>query len=479
MTKHPVFVSLAWVIAFHAAGQEAPVDAFPQGDFPAAVVAVVPGDAVRVTVGDGDALAGLYGVSTMSRSRNEAAATRDFIRERTADATVTVRPVKTVAGMPYAEIVLPAGDVLNHLLLSEGHADLDLLTAADDAHYAALAGAGAAREAVETPVATPSARAPEPVELRAALADFRMRRQLRDTAAFEAGLEKWAAMPEEYREGVRQHYEQALEAAGADGAALLASLRAEVNARDRALRDTRAVIEERRAAIAAERERVLHDPSLQTNRRLYERFRADALADRIAGFPRSAHWNERFAERYRARAVVGQLQADAEYLARRRAHEDVLRSLTAEQRAHAEAVYRANTRLRAASIQASDRQARLLRTLVQFDLYDQALEEEMRPSLPMRTVAMVEGAESRQLESFRLDAPLGRVDWYADPQQPRAYFTGIIRSVEDDRPVARFRSSDPPHESYLLLDGPGEYYATIETSGPISYLVDVFAIDGN
>ena len=446
----------------------------PPGEFEATVTTVVSGDAVRVTVSDGDALVGLYGVSCLRQARDSASAARTFVQERTGEEVITVRPIKAVAGMPYVEIILPSGEILNHLLLQQGLADFDLLTAAGDAVYASLAG----QEPSSAPEAEADAANPAPSSAPISIEEFRMRRHLRDTAAFEAGLEKWGAMPKEYRDAVRRNHEESLIAADAGGAALLENLRGEVETRNVALESSANAIANRRSAVVEDRERLNNDPELQWNTRRYQNYLADYYADRAAGRHRSARISRQLADRYRVRASFDQARVDAQYETVRSEHESAIRSLTAEQRAQADALRRANVRLRTANIQTSDRIARLLRTIVQLDLYEQAVAQEMHPTLPLRHIAVVEGEGPERSPLFALEAPVGRVDWYANPQRPDAQLSGTIHNASDDRPIAQFRSTTPPHESFLLLDGPGEFYITTNTSGPVSYLVDVFAIEG-
>ena len=474
-----MWIQAATSLALMAAATGAQSAALPEAEFTATVAAVVQGDAVRIDTGGEEVLVGLYGVSCFLRRPEAREAAAEFVRTHTAGDEVTVRVLEEVAGLPYAEIVLPAGEVLNHMMLSRGVADPDPLTARDDEHYAMLAetarsleadaGMEAETEAAPEPPVV-ERRTPQPGEAPESIEAFKARRQLREVAAFEAGREKWLAMPEEYRDRVRREYEEALEATSRRTADSLAALQSQVDLRRNALNNAQAGIAERQAvAFGGFVGGGIGAQPLRTPVNAGQNAGTFADLSRTAQFGRPSGFDP---------PVFGGVAQPRQRFVNPWENAMAMQALAAEQRVQAEALRIANTRLQTARAQANDRTGRLLQALARFELYEEAAEEGLpSPTLSLRPVTRYESNLPQEPAPFLVDEPVMRIDWHASAPRPGARVTGIVYEAEGDRPVARFSSASPPHEAFRILDGDGEYYIETETDGTISYTIEVFGVD--
>lgn len=129
---------VAWtlaVIAFMSAQPVTPIAGVPKEPFKAKILSVPRGDALTLSTAGQKYLVALYGVKCYELAPDAIKRDQEFIRERCQDTEVDVKPVSAIAGLTYVEIVLPAGQILNKVLLEEGLAELDVLSAGQNVEY--------------------------------------------------------------------------------------------------------------------------------------------------------------------------------------------------------------------------------------------------------------------------------------------------------------------------------------------------------
>lgn len=451
---------------------------------PAVVSAVVGSDAVRLSIGEDDVLAGLYGVTNSGSSREMQDAARSYLTEVAVGAEVEVRFRATIAGLDFVEVLLPSGENLNLVLLTSGLARFDHLSAGDDPAYREAVDYGshtsdmgdvaeATGDNPDTGHAKQMAAETTPISIE----EFRWRRQLLQQTMFEAGLEKWRRMPQAYRRAVYLHYSQSLRAHLAQSRTAISQLESQRLSDTLDLIDTRLSIEANKSAIQAEQIRGEDDFDLRWNTNMYERYRRDYLVDSIVGDGLSARMNARMANRYGVRAHLERARVNEEVAARVSPMVEHVRALEAAAQAREANIAALNMRLRTSQIRAQDRFRRLQGALQTVQAYDAAISTRTQPVVPIRPVLVLDQDDLGKRVNFQISGSVWRIDWYLEALDTGSVLSGDVFSAANDAFVGRFSSTAMPHEAFHVLEGPGEYYIRVNPIRVNRYIIEILELD--
>jgi len=446
-------VALALSVLFSASS---PTLAVPDEPFSAQVIEVYHGDSLKLDSSHGPLLVSLYGVRGDPTDLTKIEAAHEFIASATLDATLEVRPMRVISGLSYVEAVLPSGEVLNKLLLEKGLAQLDELSAGNDETYEQIAlRADKSATNEHTDPAPALSRTAEPEDPGKALSQFKIRKQLKEIAQFEAEVEKWRALPEGYRTTLAASYGYTLRSGST-------RLSQETARRQQSVEGTVQRLWDNQARIAAHEQAIGHvnmrelaaladvydDFDLQWDQGLYDTRYKDYLAELATGKRYSAGISAGLLNEYAARIMIDQARVDsnaaavaAEHENVRAAHRAEMAAIQAQHTAIVRMIRHAEAEARAAATMKAKHEKHFADALQRIQILDVAVTDEFQPSLVPIVTERFTGNQSERFAKFTVDTIVWRIDWYVKKQADTASFSIDLYEAEDDKFLEHHRKS--------------------------------------
>lgn len=484
MVQLSVIVSM---IVTLGAGSSTPL-ATNTDQFEALVTAVFSGSAVKLKTDSEEVLVALYGIKC-DESNSAKDRANSFIKSRTDDTKVIVRPISNIAGLLYVEIVLPSELILNEEMLKQGFALLDGLSAGQNENYKNLAAAGAALIESQTDQQESKKAAANREEMEKALAQFKLQKNLKSIASFEAEVEKWRSLPEEYREAIRNHYRIAFGSRAQQNTNIAAqreSVKADaledLDATRRRIRREQSAIALQNAQEQADLEEVYDDSRLKWNASMLESLQDSYEAEVATGHDYSAAITGHLIEEYDYKTAKHQARVEetAEQVAI--AHERVrqervnkVKGLQIQQQQvlgdvqKADAMQRAADRMVASNILASTGELQRIAAL------DDAVNSEFQPILHLWRISQTKDDSNLSHIPFTANSAVWRIDWYFAGIGPDL-LTLEVYSADTNKLVGRMNSDCPPQKAYFIGEGAGKYRLEISTAGNSQFLIDIFEV---
>ncbi len=473
---------LASCLASTAAGQES---------FRARIEQVA-GDGLRIATPDGSQLVALYGLVIDDPRSRDGQLAKEFVATTAGGDEVEVRPLKVLVGLKYVEIVLPRGVVLNELMLEQGLARLDSVTASDNTRYKELelaakaAGVGIWRKA-DDPAEAPAATQTKRTEPEETIQSFTAKRELRRVAEFDAQFRLWSALPEEYRQLVRQYHEQNLLAARVENQMRIAASQEAIAEAQRLLDENNRQIQEQQAAIAEQNNiesarlgELYNDPDFVFNMGMLNgavQNRQVAIStQRRSAADASEYIAWEFSNRVEDDVYRLQQQAvgvSIEHEMVRDQHRGAIGYLASEQAAIQSLGAQAEARTRAAGQMANSQERRLSEALSRLDTLDRAIKEKYQPQtkfLPVETYEIVNVAAPLVAN---IDTEVWELTWRVKSFTPGATFSFDVQNADTGVPIRRVTTNRAPQLAFELFDGPGRFRVIPKLAGEISLVVEV------
>lgn len=450
--------------------------------FSAKVVSVVKPDIIKVSQDGKERILVLYGVES---PYDISARAKEYVSSRIRGETLNFELVMEKPGLTYVDVLLPDGTSLNETLLSLGLATVEKLSAGDDEVYRQLEDDAKARKVGvwgDSDNAEPVSVEPNEesiLDARESSEEFLARKEFETLAQFEGEFVKWALFSDDERKRIRASIEGRNARASGSARALEKSRSNNVSSLRNQQSNIGSSIARERAEQAANVADAYDDFDLGWNTRMLNAFVEDRNVDAFQGNNYSASINQRLANKYSLKASADLARVNREASAISAAHE---RNIQSGQRSLSEvnkALREQNSRLRLNAAMVARQSQRAASSIGRLNSLDAALAEEYVPVLKVRTAGSWNGDASETTPPFEVSTPLMRMDWYVARGSRQSKINIGLYDAKDDKLRAAAIFKKPPHQSFLFVDGPGEYYIKINVEGQVRYLVEAFAVDTN
>jgi len=462
--------------------------AVPEKPFTAKVSEVYHGDALRLDTDDGRLLVSLYGVKGDALNLTGMKEAEEFITSMTTAVNVEIHPIKKISGLSYVEAILPSGEVLNKLLLEKGLVQLDTLSASNDEVYAEIASKAKESGPVEPEDLSPDAtKSEEPQDPSQALASFKVRKQLKEIAQFEAEVEKWKALPEGFRRSLAESYGYTLKSGVARLSQEVANRQQRVEGTVQKLKQNQARIAAHQQAIAsvslsesAALAEVFDDFDLKWDREMADSFHKDMLAESATGAHYSARISAQLLSEYNYKVMLDQQRLGSEAAAVSAAHENVraahrgeIANIQSQHSTIIRMIRHAEADAQAAASMAAKHEKRYSDALQRIQMLDGALAEGFQPSLIPIVTEQFRGDQSERFANFPVESIIWRIDWYVKKLDNTASFSIDLYDAQNDKFLQHIITEQAPYESFLICENPGEYYVKINGEGDIQFIITI------
>lgn len=450
------------------------------------------GDALKIRDDKGERLVALYGVRVPTLSLAHQKNAEQFTSENVLGDTIHVRTVTEIAGLSYVEITLPEGSILNHLLVRQGLAEVDSLTASKDVLYSRLEqeardqGLGIWSERGSLSNELPQQEMLSASDAVQASRQFQQRKELVSIAKFESEYVKWRALPESYRIGYMNFLLTDREGHRVANDALVDSRSRDLDNASKRVQENKGRISQQQRNLeleSANQQAAIADAyddfDLDWHTSIAESFRAGQAADYLFGDKYSYRINAKLATKYEILASWDLERVDAEARARSDHYENrksgirgALSYLDKERRNLKNSRGWAEGKLRIANTLGSRHEARRNQQLVRIATLNQAIEDEYEPYLGTTVVESWSNTESVKTPSFSMDANVWRIDWHGGKG-----FRALLHSSDDDSIVAHIGTSRPLHQSFEIVEKLGEFYIEVKASRGAAWMLNVVEFD--
>ncbi|GMV95559.1 MAG: hypothetical protein AMXMBFR82_53370 [Candidatus Hydrogenedentota bacterium] len=463
----------------------------PEKPFTAEVRAVYHADSLKLQTPEGQLLVSLYGVKGDPLDLTKMNEAKEFAIAVTKDQTLEIRPVKTISGLSYVEVILPSGEVLNKLLLEKGFVKLDTLSASKDEVYTEIASKaeqfGPNEENVDPDIPSDVAKSERPEDSRQALANFKLKKQLTEIAQFEAEVEKWRALPESYRRSIAASYGYTLRSGTAKLSEETAKRQQKVEGTVQKLEDNQSKIvahQEAIASVTASEQDALADVyddfDLKWDQGMAEGFHKNILADVATGDEYSAGINARLLDKYSYKVMLDRSRVDSEASAVSAAHENMraahrgeIASLESQHSAIIGMIRRAEADAQAAASITAKHEKHYSDALQRIKMLDEAVGQDLQPSLFPIVTEQFRGNKSDKFAKFPVESIIWRIDWYVKKADNSASFSIDLYEAQNDKFLQHVITEQPPYKSFLICEEPGEYYLKVNADGAVEFIITI------
>ena len=470
----PFFMFLATCLIFPLAANSE--------TFSAQVVSVINGGIIKVSQDGKDRILVLYGVDLTG---DESVKAKELVASSIKGKVLSFEVKVEKPGLTYVDVLLPDGTSLNESLLSRGLAEVENLSAASDAFYRELEENAKARKVGiwgDSNEVGPIAVGPNEESksgFRKTEEEFLAEKEMKRLAQFESEFAKWARMSKDDRQRMRM----SIERANNRQSALTKSGFQSRSGAVQGLKDQQSnladkiVVEQIEEAL--EVSEVYDDFNLDWNRSMLDSFVEDYSVERILGYDYSADISSELIDEYALRVTRDLNRLDGEANAISEKHQRNIRSNQRHLATVNDTLLEEGSRLKLNAAMVARQNQRSASVIGRLDALDAAIARKYAPVLRTKTIDSWKGEKNQTTTPFEVSSPIMRLDWYVARGSRTSRITISLFDASNNEVKATARLNKPPHQAFLLIDEPGEYYIKIKVEGQVRYLVEAIEINKN